>query len=481
MNKDDSASSPTHSITSRLSVGTATSASSVGSVPEHCRSDTWVKYLPPDAAEPDLCPNDLRYKVFPIEILFMLASYTIIFYVYFSQQYYFQNVMRRNLTSYVPTNESICVNQTYVTHLTSNATYVDLQKDVNEINMVSNIISYSLSAIVSLFLGPLSDVYGRKPIILYILLGALISGIAQIFITYFNADARYYFLVSFFNGGSGGFIVLLHICFASVTDITKSVKWRTVRMGILESFVMFGKTFASLTIFFMMPYVKCVFSIPVWLMFASTTLALLYLVFLPEPLRKVQHERPPNELKSKFLRLFNGLKLYISPKCLGWNKWACLCLTTLLVAIYGMVIIGGTEILTYFVQNKPLEWKYQHIGIFSAAIALGNWLCLCGVFPVLVAMGFSNPVICLISSVFGIGTCAGMALLTKDWEMYLGKSQIRLRLLGSHTSFCNLAAALQGMTYLGFPALRSIISQTISSESMGELYYYGKSGACSNG
>ena len=378
----------------------------------------------PDSLHPRQRAKELRYKVFPIEVLFWFFSYGLIYYSLFSQQYFYQHTMKSpcNVSSNLPTNESICVHQTYVTRFISNASYVDLQEDINEINMIVNVIYLTFSAIIGLFLGPLSDIYGRKPVILYILLGVLICSIIQIFIIYFNADARFYYLVSFFYGSFGGFFPILHICFAAVTDVTKSIKWRTVRMAILESCMNFGRVIASLTVFFLIPYVKCDFRIPVWLMFGSLMLAILYLFLLPEPLDKVSRDKQPNELKTKFIRLFDGLKLYAVPKCLGWDKWLCLCLSTLLIGIYGMVLVGEAEILTYFVQNKPLEWSYQHIAIFSAAIALGNWLCLCGVFPVLVAMGFSNPVICLISSVFGIGTCAGMALLTKDWEMYLGKS-----------------------------------------------------------
>ena len=408
-------------------------------------------------------PKGIRYKIFVVEVLFILYTSSAFYYVQLSQQYYYQYVMYKNVSHYVDLgSQSLCINQSFAIRYVSNATYVELQKEVNNINMYVNVIYLSLSAFVALFTGPLSDVVGRKPVILLMLLGVFINSTIQLFIVYYHLDARYYYVTSFFYGALGGFYPFLSQMFASVTDVTASKKIRAVRMGILEGLTTLGRAFSAISVFYLVPLYHCDFRTPVWLTNGLITAAILYFLFVPEPLQMQPHQPKMAGLKNHLYRIFTGAKIFILPRYLGFVNWIRLLAATVTIALYGMVIISGYKILAYFLYNRPLEWSYTHIGLYAALTAVENWACLNVIFPILVMMKMPHPLIILTATGFGMGANILIATVSHDWEMYLGRDRVVCVL-----TLVILAGALQGISLLGYPSIRAILADLVSAKDTG--------------
>ena len=140
-------------------------------------------------------------KFFPFEIIFLLFQFSEHFYRLLYQQYYFQHLANLSLSeqpNYTEPSPSICLDQDYIINHTDNENFVKLQTTVNHLNMYSELVFMGLSALTALFLGPLSDVIGRKPIIITTMIGVALTAVTQFIVIYFNLNVYYYLLCAVF-------------------------------------------------------------------------------------------------------------------------------------------------------------------------------------------------------------------------------------------------------------------------------------------
>ena len=94
--------------------------------------------------------------------------------------------------------------------------------------------------ITILVLGPLSDHFGRKPILLLTLFGVLLQGVVAVIIVRFNLSPYYFILAYFLTGICGDHTGFLAAVFAYTADVS-SLKWRTFRIGVIEATLAIGK------------------------------------------------------------------------------------------------------------------------------------------------------------------------------------------------------------------------------------------------
>ena len=382
-----------------------TSVSSVES-----NSEQWVKYIPPNAAEPDLFPctwADVRRKIFPVEILFLLFMFGYFFFTQLYQQYYFQHLageLLSNLPNYTAPATPICFNQDNIVNHTNTTAFQNLQDKVNNLNMYSAILYLSLSAIVALVLGPLSDLIGRKPVLFFALLGLVVASLAQLFIVHLKASVYFYLIPVSIFGASGGHAALIGLVFASVTDVTSSKKWLTIRMAAIEAAITLARAISSVAVNNWINNNGCRFPPPAWLMFSVIIIPCFYLFLMSEPLTEKlkRNTRRHYSGRQKLQEIFNGFKSFLNPFYIGFSNW------------WRLLIV------TCFLHNKPLEWSYGRIGVYGAISSISMGISLVCVLPLLIAIKFSNALICFTASLFGVVTYIMMATVKTSWEMYLG-------------------------------------------------------------
>ncbi|XP_019849085.1 PREDICTED: hippocampus abundant transcript-like protein 1 [Amphimedon queenslandica] len=433
-------------------VSLSSSRTSLSSV--ESRSGSWVKYLPPDASSPQCVPNlswsCLRNFLFPVEALFLLGMFV---YFYFSisyRQYIFQHIARDSTDRINETETSICLNQTYITDLTNSTTFVAIQSHVNLISMETEIIYLVLSGIVSLLLGSVSDVVGRKPVFVIVFAGMILTSISQIFIVYFDAPPRLYLIPAFLFGISGGHAALIGLVFASVSDMTASKKWLTFRMGIVEAALTLAQGTSAPALNEWIQNSGCNFRPTVWLMLSITVLAMFFLIPFPESKAKDPADKDHSNW-DRFSRIFSGFKVFLQPSSIGYSKWWRLCCVLCVVVLEIITLIGLDQVLEYFLHNEPLQWGYTRIGYYKAIAAFSRGACLLFLLPILIILKFSNLVICLIACVFAVVTSCMIATVRANWEMYV-------------------AGVFGGVSFITFPAIRSILTELVPSQNLGAVF-----------
>lgn len=115
-----------------------------------------------------------------------------------------------------------------------------IQNEVNNYQLYISIIMSVLNIIYIMFLGPWSDIYGRKMLIFMAILGFLLENIVIIInIILFNISINYLLLAAICPGITGGIIGLVTGTYSYVTDISIE-KSRTLKFTILEIFVKFS-------------------------------------------------------------------------------------------------------------------------------------------------------------------------------------------------------------------------------------------------
>ncbi len=361
---------------------------------------------------------------FPVEWVTFLFLFGVYFQMQIYQQYYFQRVFEgiiSNWTNVSQLNYSIdnmCLNQDKIVNLTSPESFVKGQKEINNFSMMTTIAYLLPSILVSPLIGTLSDQIGRKPAMVFVFIGQLISAVLGPFIVYFKLSMFYFFIGSVATGLCGGFGIVMSSSFAYVTDITPR-EWLTVRMAFLEASIFVATAISSASADTWIQKTNCTFKPQVWVVIATTLLGIVFSLMIPESLPKKQQIKRISEFKSGFNRLCHGFKLFFCPSYIGINLWKVWIIV--LITVLGMINeTGSSEISSYFLHNKPLQWNYSEIGLYLAVSSVSHLLALVVILPILVLLKFSDSLICLIGVLVSCGMCIFIALLDTTVEMFIG-------------------------------------------------------------
>ena len=359
----------------------------------------------------------------PLEICVFIYLFIVYFQIQVYQQYYFQRIMKEQIKNYLNSTDlnisDSCLKQDLVVNLTDNETFIDGQRKVNQISMITTLTSLTPSILTSLILTPLSDHYGRKPILVLVLIGLLIGSVIVAFIVHFQLSMYVFLASSLASAMGGGFGVMLACSFAYITDMTPK-RWLTIRMGALEASIFVAVATASAAADKWMDKANCDFRPLSWFIVMLCVVGLVYCFLIPESI--TEQIKISNNVSSKrgWRTFIHGVKIVSLPKYIGlsgvWKLW---------MAIFIMVLaiiseIGIIEIQGYFLHNKPLEWTYDTIANYNIVTSTSHLLALVVLVPIFVVLNTPNAVIILIGIVFSCGVSVFIALLTKTWEMFLG-------------------------------------------------------------
>lgn len=363
--------------------------------------------------------RNIRFKLFPVEVIFIIYVFVVMFYTQIYKQYFFQRLAKQALSDYNHTiNHSICLEQEYVAPITGNATFEKIQATTNNLNMYCEIISLGTGGIIALIYGPLSDIIGRKPIMLSVFSGLLLASIVQLVIVTRQIDLNYYLLSVGLYGLGGAYGTMTGVSFAAASDVTPK-KWLTLRMGVVESCIAIGTIFSNVAGFYWFQKSGCDFLPPAILMTSVAAFGFAYILLLfPEPLPKSSDGSTRG-----FRKLISGGKLFLFPSFVGFSNWWRVWFITFMICLQAVCEIGSGEIMNYFLHNKPLEWSYNVIGTYGIVTEASHALLLLIVLPILLVVGFPGPAIILIAVLFAMGSNALIAISKTTWEMFLGEKE----------------------------------------------------------
>eukprot|EP00088_Acartia_fossae_P028786 TRINITY_DN29620_c0_g2_i1.p1 TRINITY_DN29620_c0_g2~~TRINITY_DN29620_c0_g2_i1.p1 ORF type:complete len:482 (-),score=0.43 TRINITY_DN29620_c0_g2_i1:270-1715(-) len=115
---------------------------------------------------------------------------------------------------------------------------IQVEKRAAVVQMYTSILAAIPSIVIALFVGPWSDTNGRKPIMIFSILGTFLAELVWLLNVYYMDSSAWFLLFTSITGWFGGFTVLLIGVYSYLADIS-TIRSRTSRLALLD-FCFFG-------------------------------------------------------------------------------------------------------------------------------------------------------------------------------------------------------------------------------------------------
>ena len=305
------------------------------------------------------------------------------------------------LASYTGNNESYKIVQTYSNHL---VLYVEL------VNKLSSIL------VTTLLITPLTDRVGRRIGLILPGVGNVIQGLYMVFIIKYNLNPYYFILGGLISGMFGDLTSTLATSYAYTADISR-VRWRSLRIGIIECFMAAGSSVGQLSAGYWLEAIDCYYIPPMILYIASSVAIIVYIMaFVPPELTKQERRARLQQRESLLTSYSKGFKLY----CGGLNlraTWklyvATICSNVTILNIYGSILLS-----VFYLKSPPLGFTSSQIGIYQSVRSLSQGLANFFITGLLVAVNVADVWLMLLA--FAAATICDtlMGLAKLSWQIY---------------------------------------------------------------
>jgi len=208
-----------------------------------------------------------------------------------------------------------------------------------------------------LFIGAISDRFGRKLMLLLPCISSVIMVTTYLSVMWFKLSIWFVY-INVLGSLFGSFPVMMMGCFAYIADTVPPAE-RGYRMTLLDIVGFVSGAIVNLLAGFVVT--KSDFWVPLVGVFFFGIIILMYVIFcVPEPL-----SIKPSEKKFAAKDLLSGLKIFIFDNGTGriWRMWlllAVMCVTD---------IVTSWGISTEYLMNSPRKWNSLYIGTYSAISA----------------------------------------------------------------------------------------------------------------
>ncbi|KAK0167473.1 hypothetical protein PV327_004868 [Microctonus hyperodae] len=320
-----------------------------------------------------------------------------------------------------------------------------IQPKASYILMYQSLLEGALSAFLSLFLGPWSDKYGRRPVLLIGYIASTCKSILLSILTLWNINPWLFLFASIPSGllGASSGIILGTMCY--ISDITNNNN-RAWRLGCLQAIYLLGLiigTFIGPLVFKKFGYTSLFCTAAVF-----NSISLFYtFIYVPETI----HSETNQKWKYLFdVKLVKDLFATSVKKRLGLNRislWCCI-----VILLLHVVLMEGHGRIGFLFANAKLGWDaiyYSiYIGISMILTIIGTILAL-SVFRHY--FGFSDATGAMIGTLSGFACAMTLSFTTKPWHMYFGMS------IGIFSAIVS-------------PTIRSILSKSAPAEDTGKVF-----------
>lgn len=356
----------------------------------------------------------------PVVFLYMLGTY--LYFPLYQQYYYLRfGVNQLEETNFTVPNSSFCLNTTEIDEYGGNGTYKIVEKLSTNLLTYGSLCNRLMSLFATLIMGPLSDRYGRRLVIIIVATGMLLQGIMSLFIIHFNLSLYFFLLTQGVAGITGDFAAMLMACFTYVVDVS-SLRYRTLRIAIAEAMLFFaGAIGEGLISGLWLQELNCYFIPPIWLFIACALSIIGYtIVFLPESLSSSERRKQAQKKQSKIQTLVTGVKILFGQyKGLAiWKLWCGLFLVFILV--FNMT--GAAQLnIYYFKARLSLDWNPETTGFYLALQQLSSMISLLVILPIFIACKLPDALITIFGLVAHciINVVVGLASVT--YQLFIGR------------------------------------------------------------
>ena len=402
----------------------------------------------------------------PVVFLIMLSRFL---YVTLYEQYFYWRFGEVELqgTTYTFSNSSFCLNSSELDLYVGNGTYKVVETNSNHLVIYGAIARRVPSVIATLIAGPLSDRFGRRPIMMLSAFGFFLQGVIAMVIVHFHLNVYLFIAASVVCGIGGEMGTLLTTCFAYVADVG-SKKWRSFRLGMVEGFLFIGGALGQGILGFWLNRNNCDFMPPLYCYAACNAVAMAYILFiLPESLPHKKRQELSKKGASGFLVIVQGVKIFFCgmKQYSVWRLWAAL----LSVGIVLFNVVGFEYIVVYFLKAPPFDWDAVKVGLAMALHILSRGLSLLLVLPVMVALKFPDGLISLIGLTANFLANVLTGFSKKTYQIFASELHTYVHWCINEDHCLHIVAGLQGMEAVIMTAARAIMSKIVAPEHQGMI------------
>uniref|UniRef100_A0A1Q3FGF0 Putative transporter add1 major facilitator superfamily n=1 Tax=Culex tarsalis TaxID=7177 RepID=A0A1Q3FGF0_CULTA len=334
----------------------------------------------------------------------------------------------------------------------------ELEKEVQpytaNVLMAKSLIESIIPALCSMFIGPWSDKYGRKPVLLSTFIGSFFTYSLVTTICFlsgrYQIDPWYYILAYIPAALSGGNCALITGVFCYITDVT-SEQNRAVKMGVLEAAIFGGLLLGTLSSSYILQWTNAttVFGVAA----SGILVGILYIaLYIEESIR-------PHELMdsstSRLREIFRfELVADLFHTCFKRRPNFDRVIVWLVIAALGASIFAmeGTGTVYFLFLRERFGWTVKEFSFYDATAILfmivGN---LVGMYGIKKLLGVSESILAAIGfSCYAIHSGI-VAVAYEPWHLYL-------------------AIVISMMKGIAGPMGRAVISKTVPPNDIGKIF-----------
>ncbi|KAJ8925662.1 hypothetical protein NQ315_009507 [Exocentrus adspersus] len=282
------------------------------------------------------------------------------------------------------------------------------------VNMVRTTTESVFSVLLCLFIGPWSDRFGRKPVIIVSLIGGTLSLLLVSIFSYFPKLSPWYSVVcSIPVLVTGGGAAYLSVILSYITDVSNEES-RGMRMALFEGVLAGGILLGNISssyLFYATSYVW-VFAIAA----AISALGLLYTIFfIPESL---QNPETQGKLRG-FFQISNLMDMALTTFKRRERYIRTLILLNLVLLTIVIFIINGDSGIMFLYLREKFDWTLTKFTLFSSATNV-VWIVstMGGTYLLHKILKIEETVLLLIGLIFALVSALLQGLAKTDAYLY---------------------------------------------------------------
>lgn len=306
--------------------------------------------------------------------------------------------------------------------------------------MVKNLTEAVLSIFFTLFIGPWSDKFGRKPILVSTTVGFFLTYLTLMILHLLNVtlSAWFYVLAFVFVAMFGGHVTLFVAIYCYITDVSNEDNRSTI-LGLMEAVMCAGVVAGSVSSSYIYTYYgpQLIMSLATF----TTMIALLWTMFIVEETR-VLHYSAWEKFKGIFrTEHIRDLVMVCFKRRPGVDRGVLW--TVVLTLGFSIFILQGVETVLFLFLREKFNWDVRLYTLYSAAatvcLIVSN---LVTIYIVKRITKVSDETLAILAFISAFVSSLTVAFATQSWHMYL-------------------AVGLSSLMGVGKPMCRSIVANIV--------------------